>query len=95
MLIAIHSVDKPGMDETRNRFRPERLAYLERYAARLVTAGPLLDDGGRQIGSFALVDFPDMDAAMAFHEEDPFVREGVYSDSRVHRYDAKLGKDLA
>ncbi len=95
MLIAILSLDKPGMDATRDRLRPERLAYLGRYADRISTAGPLLDDLGRQIGSLAIVDFPDMDSARAFHEEDPFVREGVYADCTLQRYDSRLGKGFA
>lgn len=91
MLIAIHSLDKPGMNAMRDRFRAERMDYYARCEDRLVTAGPLLDPAGAQIGSFAIVEFPDLAAAQAFHDEDPFVREAIYAESRLHCYSPRLG----
>jgi hypothetical protein len=92
VLIAIHSIDKPDMNALRDRFRAERMGFYERYRDNLVTAGPLVDEAGTQIGSFALVEFPDLAAAEAFHDEDPFVREGLYADSRLHCYSPRLGR---
>jgi uncharacterized protein YciI len=91
MLIAIHSLDKPDMTAMRDRYRPERMEYYARHKDRLVTAGPLLDPAGTQIGSFAIVAFPDLEAARAFHDEDPFVRAGLYAESRLHCYSPRLG----
>jgi YCII-related domain len=44
------------------------------------------DDGETAIGSVILLDVPDMGAARAFMEKEPFCSNGVYQNVTFHRW---------
>ena len=53
----------------------------------MITRGPLLsDDGERHAGSVLLLDVPDMAAARALIEDEPFYKAGCYGDVVFHRW---------
>lgn len=80
---AIHCIDKPLQQELRAATRAEHLAHLEAALARIVVAGPLLDDDGQPIGSMLLMRFPDRKAAVAFAAEDPYAKAGLFASVAV------------
>ena len=56
-----------------------------------MTRGPLLsDDGARQIGSLMFIDVPDLAAAKAFWDGEPFNTGGLFE--RVEFYGWRFGR---
>lgn len=91
MLYAIVSQDKPGTLKQRMEARPDHLARLEKLQneGRLVAAGPnpAIDstspgDAGFT-GSTVIAEFPSLDDARAWAEEDPYNAAGVYDSTSV------------
>ena len=91
MLYAILATDRPGSLVARLAARP---AHLERLQAlqdegRLILAGPhpAIDspdpgDAGFT-GSLIVAEFPDLEAARAWADDDPYLAAGVYQDVQV------------
>lgn len=91
MLYAIIAADRPGSLPARLAARP---AHLERLRAlqdegRLVLAGPhpaidSLEPGEAGFtGSLIVAEFPDLEAARAWADDDPYRSAGVYADVQV------------
>lgn len=91
MLYAILAADRPDSLGARLTARP---AHLERLQAlqedgRLILAGPhpAIDspDPGESgfTGSLIVAEFPDLDAARAWADADPYVAAGVYREVQV------------
>jgi uncharacterized protein YciI len=91
MFYAIIATDRPGSLAARLAARPahlERLTALQ-DAGRLLLAGPLpaidAEDPGEEgfTGSLVVAEFPDLGAARAWADSDPYVHAGVYADVAV------------
>lgn len=86
MWYAIIATDKADSLEQRRLARPAHLERLKGLVAegRLLVAGPHpaidAEDAGAAgfTGSLMLVDFPDLDAAKAWAQSDPYVAAGVF-----------------
>lgn len=79
MLFALRCRDKAGHLEMRKANRAAHLDYLGRHAEAIRLAGPLLDDGlSAPIGSLIVIDLPDLAAARAFADGDPYAQAGVF-----------------
>ena len=59
MLFALICTDRPGSLDLRMATRPQHLAFLETYQAKLVHAGALADIDGRPCGSLLVIDVGD------------------------------------
>ena len=81
-----HGLDQPGAGALRHEFREAHEAYLAKHAGMVMARGPLVADDDEPIGSALLLDVPDMDAARAFMEQEPFYSNGVYKDINFHRW---------
>jgi uncharacterized protein YciI len=82
-----HGLDQPASQTLRREFREAHEAYLAQRANVVMTRGPLVaDDGETAIGSVLLLDVPDMGAARAFMEKEPFYSNGVYKETNFHRW---------
>jgi uncharacterized protein YciI len=82
-----HGLDRPGGTVLRKEFREAHEAYLAKNPDVVMARGPLVtDDGETAVGSVVLLDVPDMGAARAFMEEEPFYSKGVYQDVTFHRW---------
>ncbi len=46
-------------------------------------AGPLLDDKGQMCGSLIVLDVPDMAAARAWADKDPYANAGLFADVQL------------
>ena len=86
MLFAILSHDKPDALERRLAARPKHLVWLEAAAPRLRYVGPLLDEAGHQRGSIVVTEQPDLAAARAFAQGDPFWEADVFATQTVHAF---------
>ncbi len=91
MLYAIIAQDREGSLEQRLAARPSHLKRLEslQNEGRLVLAGPhpaidSEDPGSAGFsGSLVVAEFPDLDAAKAWADADPYVAAGVYQKVTV------------
>ncbi len=91
MWYAVISEDNEDSLAKRMSARPEHLARLQALLAdgRLLVAGPhpaidAQDPGPAGFtGSLVIADFPTLEAAQAWADEDPYLRAGVYSSVTV------------
>jgi uncharacterized protein YciI len=87
MLYTFVLIDKPDLAALRGSVRPEHKAYLAQAADRIAFAGPLLaDDGHTMTGSLLVIDFADRGAALAWLQDEPFTRAGLYATTQVHAF---------
>ena len=87
MLYVFHLTDRSASAELRTRVRPEHKEYLGRVADRIAFAGPLIgEDGQTMVGSLLAIDFPDRAAALAWLQDEPFTRAGLYAATQVHAF---------
>ena len=86
MPFLIDATDASDQAELRQRVRPEHLDYLTSRTGLILAAGAKLsDDGVTATGSFYLVETEDRDAARAFIDADPYVRNGVFGTVAMTR----------
>ena len=85
-LYAITAKDKPNGLEHRMAVRPEHLKHLDALGDKLVLAGPFQTEEGKATGSFVVIEAPDLAAATALFEEDPFIRQGVFASYEISRW---------
>lgn len=91
MWYAILAEDHPESLQARLASRPNHLERLQalQQEGRLLVAGPHpaidSEDPGSAgfTGSLVIADFPDLEAARAWAETDPYVQAGVYAQVRV------------
>ena len=85
MLVALIARDKPGALQTRVDTRDAHVAYLKDTGV-VSQAGPLLDDDGQMCGSLVVLDLPDLDAARAWAEKDPYALAGLFADVQLSQW---------
>jgi uncharacterized protein YciI len=82
-----HALDRPASGALRDEVREAHEAYVSKHPSVVMARGPLVTDDAREsIGSVLLLDVPDMDAARAFVEKEPFYSHGVYRQVNFHRW---------
>ena len=87
MLFAITCIDKPNSLDLRLANRPPHLEYLNSHLARIVIAGPLLDDAGEKpVGSLLVMEFDDTAGAEAFAAGDPYAKAGLFQSVGIRPY---------
>jgi uncharacterized protein YciI len=87
MIFAFFLKDRPGVAQLRTEIRPIHKEYLAKMADQIAFAGPLTaDDGVQMIGSLLVMDFPNRAAALAWIENEPFTKAGVYEVPEVHAF---------
>jgi uncharacterized protein len=69
--------------DTRRRYMPAHLSFLERNASRIKAAGPLLASSGDPAGGLWLVEADNLDVVDALVEEDPFWPTGLRRSVRI------------
>ncbi len=87
-LFVISYVDKPDSLPLRMANREAHLAYAhdEARPAQVRLGGPYLDESGNMCGSLLIVEAPDKAAALAFTENDPYVKCGLMQSVEVRPF---------
>jgi uncharacterized protein len=76
--------DKPGAGPRRAELRPDHLGHLERHAARLLAAGPMLGpEDGAPIGSLIIHDSDVRAEVDGFLAADPYTVGGLFAEVEV------------
>ena len=93
MLYVRICLDAPGSLDLRAKHRPERQAYLESDAIQLLQAGPLCagDASDAYVGTFMLIEANSREEVVAYHENDPFTKAGIYERSFIMRFKKNIG----
>jgi len=82
------SEDDPELDE-------RHWQYMDGFAGAFTARGPTLGpDRETWTGSLHVVDLPDLDAARAFVEDEPYHRAGLFEDDLVRRFADLLGRTM-
>ncbi|MEE9256233.1 MAG: YciI family protein [bacterium] len=85
MLFAIKIFDVPDSGALRDIHRKTHLDYLAQLTDQTTFAGPFLDvEGGHELGSYRILEFPDRAAAEKHVEEEPFILGGVQKGWTVY-----------
>jgi uncharacterized protein YciI len=83
--------DKPDSAALRQETRPAHLAYAK-AAPAILAAGPLLtEDESTMIGSFFILDLPDLAAVEAFNAADPYTQAGLFGSVRIQPFRWLMG----
>ena len=97
-LYALIGRDGPRGAELRAQHRDAHLENLEPLAAasRIRFAGPLRNESGAPVGSLIVFEAPDLAAARAVAESDPYVTQGIFAIYDLHEttqvFPAALGE---
>lgn len=84
MLYAVLFEDEAAKAGMRARHMPEHLAFLERNAAAIRAAGPLLEPDGRaDAGGLWLVEADSAETVRALCRSDPFWPTGLRKSLRI------------
>ncbi len=94
MFYVLIGEDAPGTLDARMAARPAHLSRLEalRDEGRLLAAGPMpaidaADPGPAGFfGSLVIAEFDSQEEAERWLSDDPYVRQGVFAQTRVHPY---------
>jgi uncharacterized protein YciI len=90
MLYALVALDKPGALPVRQENRAAHLAYIAETGC-VHMAGPFLDDAGNMIGSLLVLDLPEMAAAEAWAENDPYAKAGLFDSVTIRAWKKVVG----
>ena len=93
-LFVISYIDKPNSLALRMANREAHLAYAhaDDKPVKVKLGGPYLDEKGDMAGSLLIVEAPTRADAMAFTENDPYVRAGLFSSIDVRPYRVTMNK---
>ena len=86
MFFIILCFDRPGAGELREKTRVAHLEYLKQHKDAMHVGGPMESDEGGIVGTVFIVDVPDRAAAIAFTEQEPFNKAGVFESVLVRRW---------
>ncbi|ETX12753.1 hypothetical protein OCH239_17340 [Roseivivax halodurans JCM 10272] len=89
MLVALIARDRPDALETRKANRDAHLAYIEETGI-VAQAGPLIVDGD-MAGSLVILDVPDLAAAHAWAEADPYAKAGLFGSVELVEWKKVIG----
>ncbi|RVV97987.1 YciI family protein [Mesobaculum littorinae] len=90
MHAAIICRDKPGSSELRKTTREAHLAYVEQSGVVKI-GGPFLDPAGAMVGSLLILEVPDLAAAAAWAEADPYAQAGLFEEVSVIEWKQVIG----
>jgi uncharacterized protein YciI len=93
--------DKKDSGELRGKMLKSHREYIGSHVGiakdgvKIVQAGPMCagDDLSNNIGSFLVVEANSFEAALRFHEADPFTRAGLFDDPKIVRWDRHIGNE--
>lgn len=84
MRFAIQCTLAKNIDKRRVSLRTEHLRYMEANKERIFCGGPTVDAGGNPEMMLIILDAPDLAAAEAFINAEPYNRSGIFERVTVH-----------
>lgn len=90
MRFAVITKDKPGALQLRLDTREAHVAYLKSSGV-VEMAGPFLNEAGEMCGSLVVIEVADLAAAQAWADNDPYVKAGLFAESRVQAWNKVIG----
>lgn len=91
-IYAIVGIDKPQSLELRMANREAHLAYVRGRLDEVKLAGPFLDEAGGMAGSMLLIEAPDLAAARAFSDADPYTQAGLWARVEIQAFRPTIGQ---
>jgi uncharacterized protein YciI len=82
MLFVVTAIDKENSLALRMATREAHFEYA-RATNAIKIGGPFLDAKGDMAGSLIIFEAADLDAAKAWHANDPYVKAGLFAHSEV------------
>jgi uncharacterized protein YciI len=89
---ALICMDKPDALPRRRAPRAAHFAYAGSTPGMVRLGGPFLDDAGQMAGSLILIEAPDLAAAWAWHEADPYKLAGLFERIEIRPWRATFGE---
>ena len=84
---AITAIDGPEAKERREAVAEAHHKFQASVMDRYVARGPMFnDDGSQMIGSFMIMEFPDLEACEEFWKGEPLNYGGVFADVSIERW---------
>ena len=91
-LFLLTCMDHPGGLDRRMANREAHLAYVRELPDVMKLGGPFLDADGQMIGSMIVIDVPDLAAAQAFTDNDPYNKGGVFQSVDIKPFKVTIGQ---
>lgn len=91
MLFVVTAIDKENALALRMATREAHFAYA-RDSGVIRLGGPFLDAKGDMAGSMIVFEADDLDAAKAWHANDPYVKAGLFARSEVRAWKATFNQ---
>ena len=90
MRFTIITKDKEGALQVRLDTREAHLAYIKNTGV-VEMAGPFLNEDGQMHGSLIVLDVADRAAAVAWAENDPYAKAGLFEKVRIEEWKKVIG----
>lgn len=90
MLVCLMAHDKPGALEVRKANRDAHLAYIDTTGCVSI-AGPIKNESNEMCGSMIILDVPDMAAAQAWADGDPYAKAGLFQSATLNEWIKVIG----
>ncbi|WP_342077405.1 YciI family protein [Yoonia sp. SS1-5] len=90
MQFVLMAMDKPGALEVRKANRDAHLAYVADTDV-VAFGGPMLDSAGQMCGSLLVLDVPDLAAAQAWADDDPYAKAQLFADVTIRQWKQVIG----
>ena len=90
MRFALITHDKPGALQIRMDTRTAHLDYIASTGV-VEIAGPFLDDAGQMCGSLIILELPDLAAAQAWANNDPYAKAGLFATVTLNAWKKVIG----
>lgn len=87
MLFVMTAIDKKDSLALRMSVREQHFAFI-RETGCLKIGGPYLNEKGEMCGSLIIFEAADLEAARAWHAQDPYVKAGLFETSDVRPWKA-------
>ena len=87
MLFVVMAIDRENALALRMATRQAHFDYA-RATGAVRLGGPFLDPSENMAGSLIIFEAPDLDAAKAWHANDPYTKAGLFARSEVRRWKA-------
>lgn len=87
MLFVVTAIDKESSLALRMATREAHFAWA-RATGAVRLGGPFLDEKGDMAGSLIIFEAESLDAAKAWHADDPYVKAGLFARSEVRPWKA-------